>query len=247
LDISLAPEPVFRLGGLVITNTMFTSLLVVVLLSVVAIVYRAVASVDNPGRFQMLIEWVTGFVLSASEGAAGRRLGRRIFPLVATFFIFILTANWLGNFPGFGSIKIVNFEGKSVPLLRSVNSDLNMTAAMALIAVVTVQVLALAEHGLVGYLKELTTPWFLTPIHLISEISHVISLAGRLFGNIFGGEVLMIVMYSLVPYVVPAVFLGLEIFFGFIQAMIFTMLSIAYIAMAAGPTHGEQDLAVSAA
>lgn len=239
MEITLAPEPIFRIGSLVVTNTMLTSALVVVLLSAVSIAYRSTLSVDKPGRFQSLVEWVLGYVLSLCEQSAGRALGRRLFPLVATFFIFILTANWIGLLPGFHFIKLTNFEGHSVPILRSANSDWNMTAAMALIAVGTVQVMGVASHGLRGYLRELSTPVLLTPIHVVSEISHVISLSGRLFGNIFGGEVLMLVMYSLVPYVVPAVFMGLELFFGFIQALIFTVLTIVYITLAAAPAHEE--------
>lgn len=240
MEITLAPEPVFRVGELVITNTMITSVLVVAVLGVVAAIYRSVLSVSSPGRFQSAVEWVLGFVLNLCEQSAGPELGRRIFPLVATFFIFILTANWLGLLPGFHFIRVVNFEGHAVPLVRSANSDLNMTVAMALVAVGTVQVLGVAYRGFTGYLKELFTPIFMAPIHILSELSHVISLAGRLFGNIFGGEVLMLVMYTLVPYVVPALFLGLEVLFGFIQALIFSVLTIVYISLAAAPEHGEE-------
>jgi F-type H+-transporting ATPase subunit a len=243
LEITLAPEPVFEIGHFVITNTMLTSLLVVVVLGVVAIIYRSRMSVDKPGRFQSLVEWTIGSVLDICESAAGRDLGRRIFPLVGTFFVFILLANWIGLLPGFSAIEIVNFEGKTVPLLRSANSDLNMTIAMALIAVTTVQVLGVRAHGVGGYLKELSTPIFLTPIHLISEVSHIVSLAGRLFGNIFGGEVLMLVMYTLVPYVVPTIFLGLEALFGYIQALIFSVLTVVYIALAAAPEPGHEATA----
>lgn len=237
LEITLAAEPVFRLGDLVVTNTMLTSLLVVVLLTIFALIYRRRISVEAPGRLQALVEWVLGFVLDIVEDSAGHSLGRRIFPLVATFFVFILTANWIGLLPGFNTVKITNFEGHHVPLLRSANSDLNMTAAMALIAVGTVQVLGVASHGIVGYLKELASPPLLAPVHVISEISHVVSLAGRLFGNIFGGEVLLLVMYALAPVVVPAIFVGLEAFFGFIQALIFTVLATVYIVLAAVPVH----------
>jgi len=237
IKITLAAEPVFRLGGIVVTNTMLTSVLVVVVLTVGALIYRSRLSVESPGRFQSLVEWVLGFVLDICEDSAGHVLGRRIFPLVATFFIFILSANWIGLLPGFGSVTVTNFDGHHVPLLRSANSDLNMTAAMALIAVGTVQVLGVSARGVKGYLKELSTPVFLTPIHIIGELSHVVSLAGRLFGNIFGGEVLLLVMYSLVPVVIPVVFIGLEAFFGFIQALIFTVLSTVYIVLAAGPEH----------
>jgi F-type H+-transporting ATPase subunit a len=79
----------------------------------------------------------------------------------------------------------------------------------------------------------------LTPVHIISEFSHIISLAARLFGNIFGGEVLVTVMYALVPLLVPTVFLGLEVLFGFIQALIFTVLSIVYIALATSGGHDD--------
>jgi len=224
---------------LVITNTMITSVLVVALLSIAAIIYYLRLSVDKPGRFQSLVEYCLEFVLKMCQGTAGPALGRRIFPLVATFFIFILSANWIGLLPGFHFIKVTNFEGEVVPLLRSANSDWNLTAAMALVAVGTVQVLGIAERGFGGYLKELATPAMMAPIHLVSELSHIVSLSGRLFGNVFGGEVLMLVMYTLMPYVVPAVFMGLEAFFGFIQALIFTVLTVVYIALAAGSEHEE--------
>ncbi|NLT41553.1 MAG: F0F1 ATP synthase subunit A [Anaerolineae bacterium] len=239
MHITLAPEPIFQVGPLVVTNTMVTSALVVLILSVVAVIYRSVITAEKPGRFQSVVEWVLGYVLGLCEQTAGKALGRRIFPLVATFFIFILSANWIGLLPGFHFITVTNSEGFAVPLLRSANSDWNMTAALALVAVVTVQVMGVREHGVKGYLKELATPPLLAPIHVVSELSHVISLSGRLFGNIFGGEVLMLVMYTLVPYVVPAVFIGLEMFFGFIQALIFTVLTIVYIALAAAPAHEE--------
>lgn len=243
MEITLAAEPVFEIGHLVITNTMITSVLVVLILGVAAIVYSRHLSVDKPGRFQSLVEWTVGFVLDLCESSAGKELGRRIFPLVGTFFLFILVGNWMGLLPGFSAIKITNFHGHTVTLFRSVNSDLNMTLAMALISVTTVQVLGVRAHGVRGYIKELSTPIFFTPIHLISELSHVISLAGRLFGNIFGGEVLMLVMYSLVPYGVPTIFLGLEGLFGFIQALIFSVLTVVYITLAAAPQSGHEATA----
>jgi F-type H+-transporting ATPase subunit a len=95
-------------------------------------------------------------------------------------------------------------------------------------------------NGLRGYLKELSTPLLLTPIHLIGELSHVISLSARLFGNIFGGEVLLAVMFALVPYFIPVIFMGLEMFFGFIQALIFSVLTIVYISLAASG-HGSEE------
>ncbi len=236
IEISMAPEPIFHVAGLGITNSMFTTVLVMALLVLVSYLGTRRMSLIPDSRLQNLLEWVVEFLRDLSENTAGKKVGRKVFPLIATLFIFILSANWIGLLPGFGSIYVLEHGGRQVPLLRAANSDMNTTAAMALVSVTVVQVIGFTINGFRGYIKELTTPLYLTPIHLIGELSHIISLTARLFGNVFGGEVLMVVMYSLVPYVVPVVFLGLEAFFGFIQALIFTVLTTVYITLAAG--HG---------
>jgi F-type H+-transporting ATPase subunit a len=131
-----------------------------------------------------------------------------------------------------------------VPFLRAPNADLNMTLAMALIAVTIVQIAGVVAHGPGGYVKELFTPIFLGPVHIIGELSRVISLSARLFGNIFGGEVLLLVMYFLLGSIAASfgvvIFLGLELLFGGIQALLFSMLTLTYIALAVaghGPGH----------
>jgi F-type H+-transporting ATPase subunit a len=127
-----------------------------------------------------------------------------------------------------------------VPLLRAANADLNMTLAMALIAVVYVQFTGIRFHKVGGYLKELATPPFLFPVHVISELSRILSLSARLFGNIFGGEVFLGVIFFLFPLVIPLIPLGLELFFGFIQAVLFSVLTLVYVSMAAAG-HGGHD------
>ena len=134
-----------------------------------------------------------------------------------------------------------------VPFLRAPGADLNTTLAMALIAVTVVQVTGVAAHGVGGYVKELFTPVFLGPVHIIGELSRIISLSCRLFGNIFGGEVLLMVMYYLLGSIFlgfgVVIFLGLELLFGGIQALLFSMLTLTYITLAAaghgGGDHGE--------
>jgi F-type H+-transporting ATPase subunit a len=244
IEISMAPETIFRVAGLSITNSMFTTVLVIALLVVVSYLGTRRMSLVPESRLQNLLEFVVEFLRDLSENTAGRQVGGRVFPLIATLFIFILSANWIGLLPGFGSIFVVQ-EAHHVPLFRAANSDMNTTAAMALVSVTVVQVIGFTINGFKGYVKELTTPVYLTPIHLIGELSHIISLTARLFGNVFGGEVLMVVMYALVPYVVPVVFLGLEAFFGFIQALIFTVLTTVYITLAAG--HGAVETSGHAA
>jgi F-type H+-transporting ATPase subunit a len=131
-----------------------------------------------------------------------------------------------------------------VPLLRAPAADLNTTLAMALIAVTIVQITGVVSHGAGGYVKELFTPVFLGPVHIIGELSRVISLSCRLFGNIFGGEVLLLVMYYLLGSIFlgfgVVIFLGLEVLFGGIQALLFSMLTLTYITLAASG-HGSSD------
>jgi F-type H+-transporting ATPase subunit a len=105
---------------------------------------------------------------------------------------------------------------------------------------VLVQVAGIQAQGVGGYLKELLTPIPLAPLHIIGEFARILSLSFRLFGNVFGGEVLVTVMYSLTYVLIPTVFLGLEIFFGAIQALIFTVLTVIYFSLAVAG-HGGHD------
>jgi F-type H+-transporting ATPase subunit a len=111
-----------------------------------------------------------------------------------------------------------------------------MTLAMAILAVIVVQISGLLAHGVVGRLKEIASPPLLAPIHLIGEITPLVSLSFRLFGNVFGGEVLVTVMYVLLGSLFVGfgtfIFLGLELLFGFIQATIFSVLTLVYISNA---------------
>jgi F-type H+-transporting ATPase subunit a len=241
IHASLAADVLFHIGPFAVTNAMLTAWVVMAFLVIVSfLVTRRLASIPE-SRFQNLFEMIVEFVLDLAERTAGAKVGRLVFPLIGTLFIYILIANWFGILPGVGTVTLCDAHGEHcVPVLRAATSDLNMTLAMALIAVVTVQVIGVTSNGVKGYLKELSTPLLLTPIHLIGELSHIISLSARLFGNIFGGEILLVVMFALVPYFVPIIFMGLELFFGFIQALIFTVLTIVYISLAASGHGGEE-------
>ncbi|MGN6561415.1 MAG: F0F1 ATP synthase subunit A [Thermomicrobiales bacterium] len=240
IHISLPAESVFSIGPLHITN----SIIMMLLVGAGLVIFYAVAMRKHalvPGGTQNLAEVIVEYVLGLVEGAAGKRLGRRIFPLVATLFIFIITANYAGLLPLVGTVGFTNEHGEFVPFLRSPNADLNMTIAMALIAVIIVQISGVMAHGVGGYLKELLTPIPLAPIHIIGEFSRLISLSARLFGNIFGGEVLVTVMYHLTFVVIPVIFISLELLFGYIQAMIFSMLTMSYIILAVAGHGGDHE------
>jgi len=243
IHVSMPSEALFHVGPFAVTNTMFTTWVVIAFLTILAILATRRMALVPESRLQVLMEMIVESLLDLSENTAGKRVGRTIFPLIATLFIFILTANWFGVLPIVGTITLCDPHqpGHCVPVFRAATSDLNITAAMALIAVTTVQVAGVAVNGVRGYLKELATPLLLAPIRLIEEVSHLISLAARLFGNVFGGEILLVVMYALAPYFVPIVFIGLEMFFGFIQALIFSVLTTVYIALAAGGHEEEEE------
>jgi F-type H+-transporting ATPase subunit a len=280
-----------------------------VVMALILIVFTIIARGAKyiPGRAQGVVEMIVEFILDLVEGTAGRRIGRRIFPLVAGIFIFILFANFSGLLPGVGTITLDKGDDSHaaettltteadteaaaetdeahaetdeahaetaageeehstvVPIMRPPTADLNMTLAMSLLTFVVVQIAGISAHGIGGRIKHMADPPFLFPIELISELSRIISLAARLFGNVFAGEVLLGVMYgmanaikiALVPVAFPVVFIFLEVLFGTIQALVFALLTLIYITLAAAghddheheaaPAHASADATTAGA
>ncbi len=269
VHVELAAETLWEIGPVHITNSMF---MMFVVMAAILIVFTMIARGAKyiPGRAQGVVEMIVEFILDLVEGTAGRRIGRRIFPLIAGMFIFILFANFSGLLPGVGTILLDNgvnehvveetvpadspaaeevHESAGTPLLRPPTADLNMTLAMSLLTFVVVQIAGVSAHGLGGRIKHMADPPFLFPIEVISELSRIISLSARLFGNVFAGEVLLGVMYgmanaikiALVPVVFPVVFIFLEVLFGTIQALVFALLTLIYITLAAAGHDDEHE------
>jgi F-type H+-transporting ATPase subunit a len=304
VHIELAAETLFEIGPVHFTNSMFTMFLVMAgTLIVFSLIARRASVV--PGRGQGVVELIVEFLLGLVEGTAGRRVGRRIFPLISGIFIFLLFANLSGVLPGVGTIVLEKDDegyhaaetvhtdeaatgeageiadaavgdtegvddepadvehttgavaatavdnddghyGAAIPILRPPTADLNMTLAMSLLTFVVVQVAGISMHGVGGRIRHMADPPFLFPIEVISELSRIISLAARLFGNVFAGEVLLGVMYAmvnaikiaLIPVLFPVLFIGMEVLFGTIQALVFAVLTIIYIVLA---TAGHDD------
>jgi F-type H+-transporting ATPase subunit a len=234
MHISIAPEILFYIGILPVTNTLLTAWAVLLLTAFGAVIFSA-ALKKRPGRVQNAAEMLIEGLIDFFETISGdRAVARRFFPIVATIFLYVLFSNWAGIIPGVGSIGVHEaHEGKDtfVPLLRSVFSDLNMTLALALIAVTLSHFFGVATLGLRGHVGKFIT--FKSPVaaftgvlEIVSEIAKVISFSFRLFGNIFAGEVLLTIIAFLIPYLAPLPFLGLELFVGFIQALIFATLAM---------------------
>lgn len=240
VTISLASEVIGHIGVLAVRNTMLMAWLAALVLLLLSFAVRMTGYKIIPGRFQAAVELVviSLFDLFASV-VNDDRLARKFFPMVATMFIFIVLGNWMGIFPGVGSITIAGMhEGHltDIPLFRSMNADVNMTLAIALIAMASVQFFGMSELGVQGYSsKFLIAPWkdpigtFVGLLEIVGELSKVISFTFRLFGNIFAGEVLLIVISYLVPYLAPVPFLGMEIFVGLIQGLVFALLTTAFL------------------
>ncbi len=197
-----------------------------------------------PRGFQGAVEAVLEAGQELAQPLLGKEMAKKAFPLLMTFFLFIVLSNWFGIFPGFGTIgiyKIHEGEREFLPLFRSVYADLNMTLALAIISVVMTQVFGFIANG-AGYLKRyfnFSNPvlFFVGLLEIVSEVAKIISFAFRLFGNIFAGEVLLMIVGFIAPFLAPLPFYGLELFVGLIQAVVFTMLTLVFFSMATSSHH----------
>lgn len=252
MEISLAAEKIGHIGSFPITNAMLTSWIGAAILIVISILATRKMKMI-PSGWQNTYETVIEFLFNTANGVIGdMKATKKYFPLIATLFLFIISNNWLGLIPGIGTIGLrETVRGKEilVPLFRSGNADLNMTLALAIITVLAVQVFGIAAIGVIKYGKKFinfSSPimFFVGLLELISEVSRIISFSFRLFGNIFAGEVLLTVIAFIAPFIAPLPFYGLELFVGFIQALVFTMLALVFIKSAI-TDHEEHEEHVS--
>lgn len=228
-------ELLFTIGGIRVDNATLTAWVVIAILVLFA--YFSTRNMKTiPSGAQNLWELIVELWVGVSEQTMGRRRGRRFMPLVATAFLFILFSNWFGTLP-IGYFTVVNVDHEVVPIFRSSDSDLNVTAAMAIIMILLAEGFELYSLGPLGYLKGLFLP---NPLRWIEIFTRPLSLSFRLFGNIFAGEVLLATMLSVAPYVM-FIFIGLELFVGLIQALIFSMLSLVFLSIATVHLDAHED------
>jgi len=231
---------------LVITNADLSSVIISMLLILLAVAVRLnLTNNHRPQGLQNAAEWVMESLYNLTQSVTNSRVKTHtFFPLIAGFFLFILVNNWVSILPGVGTIGINrpasqlhgNEQTVFVPLFRAASADLNFTLALALLSVGLTQVFGIKYVGL-SYFKKFVNfsnpiMFFVGLLEIISEVAKVLSFAFRLFGNIFAGEVLLAVTLFLMPLIVPLPFYGLEVFVGFIQALVFTMLSLVFFNMA---------------
>ncbi|MDP2777722.1 MAG: F0F1 ATP synthase subunit A, partial [Anaerolineales bacterium] len=285
----LIEEPIAEnflgLGPLYLVNTMPTLAVTLVLLVVIAFfTNRSLKKSQNtdlvPRGIGNVMEGILEVLYNLTEGSAGTKWARAIFPWFATIMIYVLFANLLKLIPGFESIGILHpahGEGHAIaplfgnwssllpakveeggyilaPFFRGISVDLNFTASLAIIAVVAIQYIGFRAQGL-GYLSKFfnTRRMFQVPffgamdflvglLELISELSKILSFAFRLFGNMFAGVVLVAIVAGLLGRIsiLPAMIMMFELFVGIIQAFVFGMLTMVFMAQATQGHGGEE-------
>ncbi|HSH55334.1 MAG TPA: F0F1 ATP synthase subunit A [Candidatus Limnocylindrales bacterium] len=235
--VSLAPEAVFSLFGFPITNSLITGIFGYGLLFAVMFYVAGKVKRGEKNRFVSAIQWAFEGLYSTVQQVTGDKVvAKRLMPLAVSLFFFILVQYWLGVLPIVGPIT-----WNGVPLFRGLAADLNTTFALAIITIVMAQVYAIRMHGFGGNLSR----YFRNPfrdvagafegvLELIAEFSRLMGLSLRLFGNVFAGEVLLMMIAFLTVYATPIAlppFMAFELFIGAVQAYIFFMLTVVFISL----------------
>ncbi len=240
-----AAQSIFHLGFFNITNSILNTLLVdALILFLVFFINKNLSRI--PSLFQSGTELLMEWFYNLTETIAGDNT-KKIFPYFVTFFLFILIANWSGLIPGVGSIGLFE-HGHLVPLFRGTTSDFNTTLALALVSAVATHSMSIKTIGIKNYLNRYFSlnpiNLFVGILELVSEVTKVVSLSFRLFGNIFAGEVVLLTVAGIFAFVFPIPFMLLEIIVGIVQALVFSMLTMVFMAVLATP-HGGHAKEVS--
>lgn len=210
----IGPKVVFEVGNFKITNTFLSLQIISVLVLIISFWLSYNPKEEIVGKRQSLVEALIEMFQRYLGGFLGEEKSIKYFPFFSSLFLFILLSNWSGLIPGF----------------TSPTSDLNVTIGLAIGTILYIQYIAVKEKGK-KYLKNFISPSPLfLPINILEQITRPVSLALRLFGNITGEHIVLAIISLLAPLIVPVPIMALSMFMGFIQALIFTTLSAAYLA-----------------
>ncbi len=245
--VSLVAERIFNIGPIHVTNSMILGVLGTA--TVLALFFYTKAKVESKQhtRLSVAILWLFDMLLGTAEEVLGsRKMAITLAPLAITMFFVIFINNWFGLLPFVGPV-----EHNGEPLFRGLASDLNFTAALAVITMVTAQIWAIKTHGVFGNIGRYVVNPISNPLgamegllEIIAEFSRLISLAMRLFGNVFGGEVLLAVIGFITGYasfIALPPFMFLELFVGAIQAYVFFMLTCVFVSLGTQSHHEEEE------
>ncbi len=223
-EINVGQHPTITVFGLTInSDTLLSTVVAGAVLIALGLWMRFTITDGVPGKLQLAFEGLVRYVEEQVESSMGLRTAPFVVPLAVTLFAFILISNWVEVIP-------------TMDKLPSPTADINLTAAMAVLVIVWVHVMGFRRRGMTGYVKSfMAAPRWLIPFRAIEEVAKPLSLALRLFGNLFAGG-LMIALIGLFPSFVlwlPTVLWKLfDMFIGVIQALIFCLLTIVYFSFA---------------
>ena len=234
--MSLAPGILFHIGSFPVTNTLVTTLLIDLIIVALVVLFRISFSL-YPKGIQNCLEMLYEYFYDSTKEVSSKV--NIIFPWVTTFFIFIVISNLLGQFPGFETIRFfaAGSGEEGLPLFRTATSDLNVTLAFAVISIVMCHFYSVKYTGIKGYIgrfisfKMFPIFMFVGLLEFIGEFTKVISLSCRLFGNLFAGETVMGTVSSMFAFGLPLPFMVLELMVAVIQAIVFAMLTMAFMSI----------------
>ena len=234
LDISFAADKIIKISqGFYITNTVLATWVTMAVVISVAAVARLQLAKGSNNYLVISSKLIVKFFYNFIDGILEEReLSLSVLPLIATLFIYITTANWLGLVPGFVGSFVIRTGKGAIPIFKSINSDLNTTFSMALVSIFLVKVLSAKFPEAKDYLRIGVNKVFRAVLIFfedLSEVTRVISLSFRLGGNVFAGEVLMLITGVLLPYFLPIPFMFLEFFIGAFQALVFSVLILVFV------------------
>lgn len=210
----------FSIGPVQITSTLTTMWVIILIFTILSILATRKLK-DVPGPLQNIAEMAVEGLQKYFADILGAKTAKKYFPIFATYFIFIIVCNYSGLLPGAG-----HFKGFAVP-----TACLSVTAALAIVAFFTTHTIGIREVGAKRYFKAFIMPYLIMlPLNLIEQAVRPVSLALRLYGNLYSEEMVVEQLYNIFPVLLPLLMNVLSLLFCFIQAMVFTMLLSIYVA-----------------
>lgn len=210
------PEVAFTLFGIPIRDTVVSTWMMMAIILVCAVFINR----KQPVILEMLVDFLADTFTTVMGVSSAPYL-----PLLGSLAIFIAFANIIGIVPG----------------IISPTKDINTPLALAVVVFFSVHYFGISQKGLWGYIKDLASPIFLLPLELVGQLSRTLSLTLRLFGNVISGEMIVAIIFALIPLFLPLPMVGLGIFTGLLQAYIFTVLASTYIGAAVEATVGKTE------
>ena len=246
-----------QLPGFMFTNSMVMTWIA----TAIIVVFAKIASgkvTHVPVGLANFAEWVVESLYDFLKGILGDHLVKKTFWFFASLFLFILVTNWLGLFPGVGTIGWDMHSSQPLPLLRGGNADVNNTSALGILASLTWFYWAIRENGIKGFLSHIFAPkgkvsglmgvvmifvfFVVGVLEVVSIGIRPLALTFRLFGNIYAGEHALEALFAMVPgwlkFAPPLLFYFMELLVGMIQALVFTLLTAVFLNLIC--EHGEE-------